>query len=536
MVSISNSTRHGEPAPSNAPSSGPRRRDVVALLGVGVSAAALVPGSAEAQPATTQGLIQSMLGDGMPFAPGAVADVARALAKRPFSRPATDLPEPFANLNYERYVAIQMRPEDRVWAGDDRGFVLEPLVRGFVFNTPVGLFTVADGQVQRIAFDRSRYEFGELNVPPDSPGPGFSGFRLYAKAAASAPDLFALVQGGTFFRALARGQNFGTIARALTLKPAEQRGEEFPAFRAFWIETPAAASNALVLHGLIDSESVTGAVRMTLRPGDATIVDVETMLFPRVNLEHVGLGGATTSFLFGPNVRVTTDDARTAAYEASGLSILNGQGEWIWRPLNNPATLQISAFVDEHPRGFGLLQRDRDLAAFQDDLQRYENRPSLWIEPIGDWGAGAIQLIEIPSDAEVNKNILAYWRPKAPMAPGQEFGFAYRQFWSRTPPQRPSLAQVTATRSGRGSAAKRRRFVIEFQGENLANPPADLAPVLWAGPGSIQNAALWRYPERKTARVTFELEYGNETACEMRVRLESDSKPLTETWLYRWTA
>ena len=158
--------------------------------------------------------------------------------------------------------------------------------------------------------------------------------------------------------------------------------------------------------------------------------------------------------------------------------MLNGQGEWLWRPLSNPETLQISAFVDKAPRGFGLLQRDRAFEAFQDDEQRFERRPSLWIEPLGDWGQGSVQLIEIPSDAEINDNILAYWRPKAPMAAGSEVAFAYRQYWCWSPPERPPLATVTATRVGRGSVGRRRRFFVDFTGDALGeSPPADLKPV-----------------------------------------------------------
>ena len=521
-------------APHSSTTAHPNRRAIAFGLASGIAAGAM-GGPVSAQSQSLGSLIQSTLGEGQPFTAGAVVELARAVAKRPYVAPSTDLPEPFANLNYERYVAIQLRPNDRVWASEDRGFVLEPLVRGFVFNTAVGLFTVDDGQVKRVLFDRSRFEFGDLNVPPTSPDPGFSGFRLYAREGSGATNLFAIIQGATFFRAIAKGQNFGIVSRALTLKPAEQKGEEFPAFRAFWIETPPQGSNALIVHGLLDSESVAGAVRLTLRPGDSTIVDVEATLIPRVQLDHVGLGGATASFMFGPNVRVTTDDFRPGAYEATGLSILNGAGEWIWRPFNNPGTLQISAFLDDNPRGFGLLQRDRDISSFQDDAQRYDKRPSLWVEPIGDWGAGAVQLIEIPSDAEINKNILVYWRPKAPVPAGQEFGFAYRQFWTREPATRPSLAQVTTTRSGRGGA-RRRRFLVEFQGDDLASPPQDMKPVISASPGAIQNVRLWSYPERRSVRVAFDLEFGAETACEMRLLLEAGSKPLSETWLYRWTA
>src|SRR5205085_4065693 len=152
--------------------------------------------------------------------------------------------------------------------------------------------------------------FGKLNLHPDLGELGFSRFRRFTTAWGETPAEFALLQGASFFRALARGQNFGIVARALTLRPAETRGEEFPFFRAFWLERPTAGTNALVVHALIDSESVSGAVRMTFRPGDMTIVDVETSLFPRVNLEHVGLGGMGSSYLFGANDRRTLDDVR----------------------------------------------------------------------------------------------------------------------------------------------------------------------------------------------------------------------------------
>ncbi len=512
----------------------PRRRDVVAALGGGLATTMLAPRRAEAQAAGLQALVQSALGEGQSFSAAAVVDVARTLSRRPYVAPSSDLPEPFAGLSYERYVAIRVRPAGRIWEGEGRGFVVEPLPRGFVFTTGVSLFTVEDGQVRRAIFDRSRFDFGDLAIPANTPEPGFSGFRLIATAD-GAPFEFALVQGATFFRAAARGQTFGIIARALTLKPAESRGEEFPSFRAFWLERPTAGINALVIHGLIDSESVTGAVRMTFRPGDSTIVDVETTLFPRVALEHVGMGGMAAAFLFGPNVRRATDDVRPAAYDAGGLSVLNGQDEWLWRPLNNPDTLQISAFVDDNPRGFGLVQREREFGVFGDDTQRYEARPTLWIEPIGDWQQGAVQLIEIPSDAEINKNILAYWRPKTPMAAGQEVALAYRQFWSWLPPERPKLAVVTATRSGRGSSARRRRFLVEFAGDDLGTALPDLRPVLSAAPGTIQLPRFWAYPDRRTVRVSFELDYGTESACEMRLVLQSGTKPVSETWLYRWT-
>ena len=510
-----------------------RRRDVLGLAAAAVTAAVTGPSRAQTP---AQALVQSALGEGQRFEAAAVVELARSIAKRPYAPVPTDLPEPFAKLDYEQYIGIRALPSALIWAGESRGFVIEPLHRGFVFSAPVSLFLVEDGTVRRVAYDRSRFEFGKLNVPPALGELGFSGFRLFTTAWSETPVEFALVQGASFFRALARGQSFGVVARALTLRPAETRGEEFPFFRAFWLERPTPGTNALVVHALIDSESVSGAVRMTFRPGDMTIVDVETSLFPRVNLEHVGLGGMGTSYLFGPNDRRTFDDVRPAVYKSSGLQMLNGSGEWLWRPLHNPETLQISAFVDRNPRGFGLAQRERDYAAFQDDDQHWERRPTLWIEPLGEWGEGAVQLIEIPSESEINDNVLAYWRPRTPMAAGSEVAFNYRQFWGWAPPERPPLATVAATRIGRGAGGRRRRFAVDFTGDMLNGTPiADLRPTLTASPGTIQALKLWPYPDRKTLRISFDLDPGNENASEIRLVLEAAGKPVSETWLYRWT-
>jgi glucans biosynthesis protein len=496
---------------------------------------ALAVPPARAQNATPQAVIQQVLGDGQRFDPAMVVEAARQLAKKPFAAPANELTDVFSNLTYEQYVGIRNVAGSAIWA-DGRGITFEPLHRGFVFANPVGIFVVEDGTIRRIAYDRTKFEFGKLNVPANVPDIGFSGVRLLTTFGNGAATEFAILQGATFFRALARGQNFGVVARALTLKPAETRGEEFPIFRAFWLERPQPGSNAITIHGIIDSESTAAAVRMTFRPGEATIVDVETTLFPRVNLDHVGFGGMTATYLFGPNDRRNVDDARPAVYESGALQMLNGQGEWLLRPLHNPETLQISAFVDTSPKGFGLVQRERSYEAFQDDDQHFERRPSLWIEPLGDWGAGTVQLLEIPNDAEINDNILAYWRPKAPIPANSEFPLAYRQYWCWVPPERPALATVTSTRVGRGLSGRRRRFLVDFSGDMLGGEPLpDLKPVLTVGPGSIQFVKLWPYPERKTVRVTFDLDPGNENACEMRLILEAGGKPISETWLYRWT-
>ncbi|WP_245410978.1 glucan biosynthesis protein [Microvirga flavescens] len=511
----------------------PRRRDVLAYLGVSVAGFGL---TSPALAQTPQSFIQARMGDGQKFDPSAVIDIARQLAKKPFVPQPNDLPDAFANLNYDQYISIKTRSPFQIWAGENRGIFVEPLHRGFVFTNAVDLYLVEDEAIRRVGYDASLYNFNGVTPPNNLGDIGFSGFRLLASPGDGPAYDFAIIQGATFFRALAKGQNFGAMARALTLKPAEVRGEEFPFFRAFWLERPAVGGNSITIHGVLDSESTSGAVRMTFRPGDMTIVDVETTLFPRVNLEHVGLGGIGSTYFFGPNDRRNIDDIRPAVYESTGLQMFNGKGEWLWRPLHNPETLQISAFVDNAPKGFGLVQRERSYETFQDDDQRFERRPSVWIEPLGDWGQGSVQLLEIPTDSEINDNILTYWRPKAVMAGGSEVSLAYRQYWCWTPPERPPLATVIATRTGQGRSGRRRRFVVDFAGDTLAGTPVgDLKAVLNVGPGSFQNLKLWAYPERKAVRVAFELDPGNENACEMRLILEAGGKQISETWLYRWT-
>lgn len=503
------------------------------------SAAALAAASTSSVRAQTPAALawQAALGEGKPFDAGQLVETARVLARRPMLPPAlNDLPDGYGTMGADTFSGIRAVPEAVLWTGENRGFTVEPLHRGHVFTSPVQLFVVEEGQVRRIAYDRTRFDFGRTPPPPGNVDLGFSGFRV--ATGLERPFDVAMFQGATFFRSMARGQNFGAMARGLILRPGETRGEETPYFRAFWIERPTAASGVLVIHALLDSDSLTGAVRMTLRPGDVTLIDVEMTLFARRDIDHIGYGCISGTFLAAPQNRRTFDDVRPAVHEISGAQMLTGAGEWIYRPANNPATLQVSGFMDSNPKGFGLVQRDRDYASFQDDEQRFELRPSVWNEPLGDWGAGAVQLIEIPSESEVNDNVIAYWRPRAPLPAGSETSVAFRQSWCWLPPERPPLAITSRVRQGRGSQGRRRRYFVDFTGDALADTSivTSAKPILSATPGAIHNLRLWPYPERKTMRVSFEMDPGNENVSELRLVLDSGGQPISETWLNRWTS
>jgi glucans biosynthesis protein len=507
------------------------RRDVLkAALGAvaaGVAPAATVAGGAQQPPAPAPS----------PFSRDVVVEVAQALAAKPYGAPPTDLREPFASLTYEQFVGIKMKPGAAIWSGENRGFTIEPLHRGHIFTAAVDLYFVDNGAALRFGYDQARFDYGGLKVPEKLPDLGYSGFRVLHSQSGAAEAEVAIFQGASFYRAVARGQNLGVTARALSIRTADPHGEEFPAFRSFWIEKPAPGDNALVIHALVDSPSVAGAYRFTLRPGEATIIDTEATLFPRTSVDHYGLAGFAAASLYTPLDRRRADDLRPMVAAVNGLQMLTGKNEWLWRPVSNRENLQFSSFVDANPKGFGALVRNRDISAYQDDDQHWERRPSLWIEPLGDWSEGAINLLEIPSESENNENIVAYWRPKASLFGGAQMSFAYRQFWCWEPPARPPLAMATDARSGRALGSKLRRFIVVFSGDVLSDPQktAHLSAALTTSPGSATNIRTFLNPLAKTCRVVFDVDPAGEAYCEMRLVLNSDETPISETWLYRWT-
>ena len=222
---------------------------------------------------------------------------------------------------------------------------------------------------------------------------------------------------------------------------------------------------------------------------------------------------------------------------ANGLQMLTGATEWLWRPLSNRENLQYSSFVDTNPKGYGALLRDRNIFNYEDDDQHWERRPSLWIEPLGDWGPGSLQLVEIPSESENNENIVAYWRPTTPLVVGLPATYAYRQFWCWDPPTRPPLAITLEARAGRALSGKRRRFLVVFSGDILSDPnrTTQLTAALTTSPGAASNIRTFLNPAMKTCRVTFDIDPSSENFCEMRLVLKSGDTPISETWLYRWT-
>ncbi|MDC7784135.1 glucan biosynthesis protein G [Rhodoplanes sp. TEM] len=473
----------------------------------------------------------------LPFDANVVRRTARTLAEKPFQQPDTSLPPSLTDLDYDKYRTIRFKPDRALWRGEGLPFEAQFFHRGFLFTDRVAIHEVRDGKARPILYSPDLFDFGAVPPPPSDARVGFAGFRLHTPI--NRPDYYdevAVFLGASYFRAVAKGQTYGLSARGLSIATADPRGEEFPAFRAFWIEKPPPHTGSIVVHALLDSKSAAAAYRFTIRPGETTVFDVEMTLYPRTDLDLPGIGTCTSMFFFGPNDRVGVDDFRPAVHDSDGLAIRNGRGEEIWRPLHNPADLQISIFEDTNPRGFGLLQRARDFRAYEDLESRFETRPSLWVEPIGDWGTGATQLVEIPTREEIHDNIVAFWRPKDRLSAKGEYWFTYRLHWGAGKPGTPPLAVFARTRAGAGPDGTR-RFVLDITGDALKRlDPAAVRGLVETDKGRILNVVTQPNPVEGGWRMSFELAPERETVVELRALLMRGEERLTETWLYRWTA
>ncbi len=468
-----------------------------------------------------------------PFSRSVVFEQARALAAAPFVRPEQALPDSLANVSAEDYAGIRIRDEQRLFVDPPTGFAVEPMHAGFIYSIPVELFVVEEGVARKIVYDPTLFTFGNLAPPAADAKLEFAGFRVLT--ALNQPDAlvpFCIFAGASYFKAISKGQLFGLSARGLAIGTGEAEGEEFPFFRAHWLERP--AEGRMVVHSLLDGPSAAGAYRFSIRPGDPTQIDVEATIFVRDEIAHIGLAPLTSMFLFDAKDRAAHDDFRLGVHNSDGLAMWNGSDERLWRPLYAPRLLQISAFSDSGPRGFGLIQRERDFSEYEDLAALYQRRPSAWVEPIGDWGKGHVVLVEIPTNDEIHDNIVAYWRPEQTLTAASELSLTYRLSWGSDVPDLSGLLRIVRTLSGAG-ANGRRRFVIDYGGEGQVRASA-VQLVAQINPGKMYDAEISENPEIKGLRLTFDIDPEGSDVVEMRMELRSGERRIAEVWVYRWSS
>ncbi|KQM68680.1 glucan biosynthesis protein [Xylophilus sp. Leaf220] len=483
------------------------------------------------------------LGTAQPFDAAWLQQRARALAARPWKAPVGEVPPAIAGLGYDAYQAIRFKDDHALWADLGLPFQIKLFHLGMFFKRRVHIHEVVDGRAQELAYDPAMFDYGRSALDGDAlpPDLGFAGFRL-ATQAAPRQDVVAFL-GASYFRAVGGTLQYGLSARGLAVDTALARDEEFPDFTDFYIERPAAGAATVVVHALLDSPSIAGAYRFALTPGEPTAMEVQAALYPRKPIERLGLAPLTSMYQTGENDRRMANDWRPEIHDSDGLWMHTGAGEWIWRPLRNPTALRFNAFSDNNPRGFGLMQRDRNFENYQDDGVFYEKRPSVWVQPTSDWGPGSVDLVEIPTVDETFDNIVAFWNPQQKPLPGQELLLGYRLFWGDEPPVQMPLARCVASRTGLGGILGRERryyswrFAVDFAGGNLASLPPGTAVelVVSASRGTLELTSARPLASVAGWRAMFDVVPDDTVEpVALRLFLRAGGQALTETWVYEW--
>jgi len=475
-----------------------------------------------------------------PFSFDLLKQKARALADAPWHDPKSPHGEILQEIDYDAFQKIIFRRDASLFADSADAPPIQLFHLGRFFQEPCSIAVVENGTARQIQYRKSYFDMPEDHVARGLPEDiGFAGFRVMAPSQKT--DWLAFL-GAAYFRSSGALDQYGLSARAVAIDTALPTPEEFPRFVGFWME-PNGSPDKIIIYCLMDGPSIAGAFRMDCVKSAGVVMDIEACLYPRKPIQRLGIAPLTSMFWYGENNRRQAVEWRPEIHDSDGLAIWTGAGERIWRPIGNPPRVMTNSFQDNNPRGFGLLQRDRAFDHYQDDGVFYDRRPSVWVEPKGDWGAGSVQLVEIPTDDEIHDNIVAYWVPAEPAVPGKEINLSYWLHWEADEPFPAPLGRVVDTFSGIGGIAGQPRpkgvtkFVIDFEGGDLESyKRGEIEAVVTISRGEL--GLVDAYPlanNRKRVRAFFNVKAEGDEPVDMRLFLRGkDGRALSETWLYQY--
>lgn len=468
-----------------------------------------------------------------------VAARAEAQARKPYRPVNKKPPEELQALTYDQYRDIRFRPDHALWREENVPFELMFFHIGKFQVEPVLINEVTPKGARHIRYRSADFDYGQNKLSPQKWGDlGFAGFRAhYPLNNTEYKDELVVFLGASYFRALAAGTKYGLSARGLAIDTVGgSKGEEFPRFSEFWLVRPEPNADTLTVYALLDSPRSSGAYQFDIKPGTETVMTVRARLFLREPVATLGLAPLTSMFFFGEN-QPHPHDFRPEVHDSDGLMVATGNGEWIWRPLLNPKQILTTSFSMQELRGFGLMQRDRAFSNYEDTEATYELRPSAWVEPIGSWGAGRVELFLLPTPDETNDNVVAYWVPEKQPAVGEPLDFSYRVHWQGEQMQRPPGAWVVQTRIGRSYAElgeNEQQYIVDFAGPSLEalKPDAQVKAVVTApSNGEIVESNAYRVEQTGAWRMAVRVKQlkPNEPT-ELRGFLQNGDDVLTETW------
>ncbi|AXQ30318.1 glucan biosynthesis protein G [Solimonas sp. K1W22B-7] len=483
----------------------------------------------------------ALAGPAQAFSFNDVARRAQSLSERSYEKPDTRLPKEVADLGYDQYRDIRFRQDQSLWRKAKLPFELQFFHPGLYYNQEVKINLVTAQGVTPFRFNPDYFDYGRNNVDRSKLRDlGYAGFRAhYPLNSKNYKDELIVFLGASYFRALGKGQRYGLSARALAVDTGLMSGEEFPHFNEFWVQAPKAGDQELTIYALLDSKRLTGAYQFRIKPGDTTQIDVRSRVYLREEVGKLGVAPLTSMYFFGENQPNQNADYRPEVHDSDGLLVQTDK-EWLWRPLSNPRRLLITSFSASGPRGYGLMQRDRDFRHYEDLEARYEQRPSAWVEPKGNWGPGRVELVQIPTPDETNDNIVAYWVPEQLPAPGKPLDVEYTLHWQKLRETRPEgLARAVQSRYGHGlmrGSDDSIRFHIDFEGGALPDLPDDAKLVggVWVGDnGEILERQTYRNDVTGGWRISLRVKRQDpEKPLELRAVLRNDKDTLSETWSY----
>ncbi|WP_206668518.1 glucan biosynthesis protein G [Pseudomonas saliphila] len=469
---------------------------------------------------------------------------ARELASKPYAAPA-EVPRFLRDLNYQDYQGIRFKPESSLWHDEDTPFKVMMMPPGLFYRHAVRMNIVEDGAADPVNFEKRQFTYPnpdiERLVPADM---GYAGFKLTFPF--EGPDVmnqFLVFGGASYYRAVGKENNFGLSGRGIAVDTGLPSGEEFPSFVEFWLEKPTSDAETMTFYGLLDGESLAGAYKFTVTPGEQTELKVESALFPRNPVEMLGLAPLTSMFYYGENTLHPAGEWRPEVHDSDGLLIHDGgTDEWLWRPLRNPSTLSIDYFATQNVRGFGLIQRDTDFTSYMDLEARYESRPSAWIEPEGDWGQGHVVLVQLPTSDETNDNTVAFWRTDGKISKEQSLHFNYTARFGNDRVAGEPLARAVDTylgdgmRVGGGTEPGSVRVIVDFVDGPLADLQPD-APVVGHVSGLEDTEVLEHFVEYVEPlhrwRLSALVRPAGDKPLALRAYLSQHEETLSETWSYQ---
>ncbi len=477
-----------------------------------------------------------------------LSEVMEARAQQPYEPSRSELPGKLSKMTYDEHRAIRYNPDRAIWK-DNAEFELQAFHLGGIYWEIVRLYEVENGKARRMGFVSDDFIYREpLNAEDfeDLDMPGVAGFRLaYPLNTTEYKDELVSFLGASYFRALGEGSLYGLSARGLALNTATKTGEEFPRFSDFYIEKPNPEDTSITVYAVLDSLSVTGAYKFVIQPGKDTVMDVTARLYFRKDVQRLGVAPLTSMYLYSDSNH-RFDDYRGRVHDSDGLKIIRENGDELWRSLNNPKKLANSFFAETNPQAFGLYQRNRDFDMYQDAEAYYEHRPSLLVEPKGEWGKGHVTLVEIPTELEINDNIVAFWTPEEPVKAGDHLEFEYRLHWGdveRPDEEETPVARVIGLRGGMGGVSGTvgvtdvRKFVLDFEGGPLAelSPEQTVESVVNISRGELVNSALHKIGNTNRWRLVLDTRPTSNLPMELNAYLKNgDGSRLSEIWLYQW--